>query len=234
MPISTNPTASNPQIRFVSAACTALCCLTLTLGLCFANSLQAQESAGSGSQAEGAKKAKVYVAFRMAKWTSKHIHQEDAAKKHAETLKQLGCEVKVAGHNGHTDVTYRTTYWKSLALDNHDQAHQWVDWLQQSGFETIHGHPQGTHKTDGQPAEMVQYRLTDWKARHIHDNNELAQLLALYRGLGCEVTTSGHNGHTDVKARCPEWMEIKVQSHDAANAWQKFLTDMGFEAKHEH
>ncbi|MFK7735786.1 MAG: hypothetical protein AB8B50_07155 [Pirellulaceae bacterium] len=212
-----------------------LCSLTLALGLISGNSLQAQDAAASGSQTKVDTKAKVYVAFRMQNWTSKHINQAEAAKKHADTLTQLGCEVKVASHNGHTDVTCRTTYWKSLALDGHDQAHQWVTWLQQSGFETIHGHPQGEHKTDGkQHAEMVQYRLADWKSRHIHDNNELAQLLALYRGLGCEVTTSGHDGHTDVKARCPEWMEIQIKSHDAANAWQKFLRDMGFEAKHEH
>ncbi|MFN3192325.1 MAG: hypothetical protein ACE361_17575 [Aureliella sp.] len=190
------------------------------------------QEAGSASKA-----AKVYVAFRMENWKSKHIHDNDVATKHAATLKQLGCEVKTANHNGHMDVSCRTVFWKSLALDSDDQAQQWVTWLQQSGFETIRGRAVGSQKDavkEGAHREVIQYRLADWKSRHIHDNDELAQLIALYRGLGCEVETAGHNGHTDVKARCSKWMEIELSTHEAAHAWEKFLGDMGFETKHEH
>ena len=208
--------------------------LGLILVLFSVASLSAQEAQATSSNG---KKQKVYLAFRMKNWKSMHIKNAESAKKHADTLKQLGCEVKTASHNGHTDVTSRTTYWKSLALDSHDQAHQWLNFLKSSGFETIHGHKVGTHKheaEEGTHPEIVQYRLADWKAQHIHGSDELSQLLALYRALGCEVQTSSHNGHTDVKSRCSEWMEIEVISHDAAHSWQKFLKDMGFETKHEH
>ncbi len=179
--------------------------------------------------------AKVYIAFRMEKWNSRHIHDAPKAQKHAETLKQLGCEVKTASHDGHTDVSCRTIFWKSLALDSHDQAHQWEKWLQDSGFETIHAHPPANAKpVSSGPREVVQYRMTDWKSRHIHNNDELSQLLALYRGLGCDVQVSEHSGHNDVKVLCPSWMEVDMPSHEAAHAWQKFLGDMGFETKHEH
>lgn len=193
----------------------------------------------AANQQETDKKAKIYVAFRMRDWQSKHIHDADVAKKHADTLKQLGCEVKTGNHGNHMDVTCRTVYWKSLALDNHDQAHQWVDWLKQSGFETIHGHKVGTHKHEpqadgGHALEIVQYRLADWKSYHVHGSDELSQLLALLRALGCEVETHSHDGHNDVKSRCGEWMEIEVVSHEAAHSWQKFLGDKGFETKHEH
>ncbi|MEM8736511.1 MAG: hypothetical protein AAGG44_19935 [Planctomycetota bacterium] len=216
---------SRPRLNVVLPA---LILATVVLGSARAHS----QEAGSAS-----KGTKIYVAFRMENWKSKHIHDNDVATKHAATLKQLGCEVKTADHNGHMDVSCRTVFWKSLALDSSEQAKQWIAWLQQSGFETIHGHAVGSQKQEtkaGAHREAIQYRLADWKSRHIHDNDELAQLLALYRGLGCEVQTSGHNGHTDVKARCSKWMEIELSSHEAAHAWEKFLGDMGFETKHEH
>lgn len=182
--------------------------------------------------------AKVYVAFRMEKWSSKHVHDAAQANTHAETLRKLGCEVSTATHNGHTDVNCRTVFWKSLSLDSHEQAHQWISWLQQAGFETIHGHaagqqthgaaPSGTHR------ELVQFRMAEWRSQHVESDTELSQLVALYRGLGCQVETHQHAGHTDVKARCPEWMEVEMPSHPAADSWQKFLGDMGFETKHEH
>lgn len=190
-----------------------------------------------GQQPKNAKK--FYVAFRMEKWKAKHIHDAAAAKKHADTLKTLGCEVKTNSHDGHIDVQCRTILWKSLALDSHDQAHQWVAWLKQAGFDTIHGHQVGEHShasnaAQGAQREIVKYRLANWNSQHIHGATELNQLLALYRGLGCEVETHSHDGHTDVKSRCPEWMEIELPSHDAAHKWQEFLKKGGFETQHEH
>ncbi len=199
------------------------------------NSVCAQQKVSAQTASSSSKAKRVFVAFRMEDWKAKHIHDAAQAKTHADTLQKLGCEVKTNSHNGHTDVSCRTIFWKSLALDSHDQAHQWISWLQQAGFETIHGHKLGQPlASDATQREAVQYRLPNWHSRHIHGNDELSQLLALYRGLGCEVTTASHNGHTDVKARCAEWMEVEVNSHEAAISWEKFLKDMGFEAKHEH
>ena len=191
--------------------------------------------AAFGQETAAKQERKFYVAFRMKDWKAKHIHDNAAAKKHAETLKTLGCEVRTVQHAGHLDVQCRTVYWKSLELDSHDQAHQWVSWLQQSGFDTIHGHAAKQRPANGdKPVEIVKYRLVDWKSRHIHDSTELNQLLTLYKALGCQMETSDHNGHTDVKAVCPEWMEIELPSHEAAHKWEEFLKDGGFETQHEH
>lgn len=180
---------------------------------------------------------KVYVAFRMENWFAKHIHDEAQATKHADTLKQLGCEVKTNAHAGHIDVQCRTVYWKSLELKSHEQASQWENWLKQSGFDTIYGQPASATKKvgpDGKHLEIVKYRLADWTSQHVHDSNQLSQLLALYRALGCDTETASHNGHTDLKKRCASWMEMELPTHDAAHKWQDFLKKAGFETQHEH
>ena len=197
----------------------------------------AQQATQAQLASSATAKSKVYVAFRSRDWTTKHLHDAEQAKTHEATLKQLGCEVKTASHNGHIDVSCRTVYWKSLALDTHEQAHHWVTWLQQSGFETIHGHRIGTSVAGANATaqrEVVQFRLSDWQTQHVHESLELGQLMALYRGLGCDVQSHSHNGHSDVRVRCPEWMEIELPSHEAAHSWQKFLGEQGFETKHEH
>lgn len=182
-------------------------------------------------------KKKIYVAFRVQNWKAKHMHDAAKVEKYISTLKTLGCEVKTNAHNGHTDVSYRTVFWKTLALNSHDQAHEWIKWFHSVGFDTIHGHLVGKHQTKaaaGQHLEVVQYRLADWNAESLQDSAELNQLLALYRGMGIEVKVDTEAGRHDVSKRCPEWMEIELPSHDAANKWQDFLTDAGFETKHVH
>lgn len=197
-------------------------------------SLEAQGVTPSGSAGNT---KKIYLAFRMESWSTKHIHDAAQATKHAETLKQLGCEVKTVAHSGHADVQCRTVLWKSLELDQAEQAKQWASWLQQSGFDIIFAQKAGTlvpTASPGKPAEIVKFRRAEWQSQHIHDATELNQLLTLYRALGCEVQTEGHAGHTDVKARCAEWMEIEMPTHDAAHKWQEFLKQTGFETLHEH
>lgn len=178
---------------------------------------------------------KVYVAFFMAKWKAQHIHDEAAAKKHINTLETLGCEVKTAKHNGHIDVSARTVSWKTLELDSSEQAQQWANWLQKVGFETLHGRKPGEQKRDsGAKHELVLYRLNSWRSFHIHDQKKEIDLICRLRGLGCEVQTVRHGNHNDVKARCPDWMEIEFGSHEVAHAWQEVLGELGFETKHSH
>lgn len=214
---------------------------TLAFSLLFVSAAPAicQETTGSAANntAATATAKKIYLAFRMENWKAKHLHDPAQVKSYTDTLKTLGCEVKSNSHDGHTDVLCRTIFWKSLALDSRDQADQWTAWLQQTGFETIRGAEASSDKpvnADGTVKEIVQYRMDDWRAQHIHDATELNQLLALYRGLGCEVEVSSHNGHSDVKSRCPQWMQIELPTHDAAHQWMDFLKKGGFETKHEH
>ncbi|MEM7558722.1 MAG: hypothetical protein AAF394_06335 [Planctomycetota bacterium] len=171
----------------------------------------------------------------MAKWKAQHIHDEAAAKKHIDTLKTLGCEVKTAQHNGHIDVSARKVSWKTLALDSSEQALQWTNWLQKVGFETLHGRKAGEQKRDsGAKHEVVLYRLNSWRSFHIHDKKKETDLVCRLQGLGCEIETVSHGNHNDVKARCPEWMEIEFGSHQVAHSWQEVLGELGFETKHSH
>ena len=199
--------------------------------------LAAQEVAAAAASAETATPQKLILGFRMLDWNTKHMHDATAATKHAETLRKLGCEVKTAQHNGHIDVQCRTVYWKSLALDSQEQVVQWKAWLELAGFDVIHGRPASSQKAvnaDGTHKEVVKYRLADWRSQHIHQEAEIGQLTTLYRSLACQVEHVDHDGHTDLKYSCPQWMEIDLPSHQAAHKWQEFLNKAGFETSHEH
>lgn len=207
----------------------------LTLSFCcgmLATQLVAQEPnplAGSGK--------KFIVGFRMQNWKANHIHDASVAATQADTLRKLGCEVKTAQHDGHNDVQFRTVYWKSLALDTPEQVKQWKTWLEATGFDVIYGRPASSQvgqTADGKPLEVVKYRLTEWRSQHIHKPAEVGQLTTLYRSLACEIENLDHDGHTDLRYRCPQWMEIDLPSHQAAHKWQEFLNNAGFETTHEH
>ena len=64
--------------------------------------------------------------------------------------------------------------------------------------------------------EIIRYQLTDWKAKHIHDNKKADVIAGTLKKLGCELKKEQHNGHIDVKYRCPKWrqLELCLCSHD--------------------
>lgn len=180
---------------------------------------------------------KLILGYRMLDWRAKHVHDAATVNVQVETLRKLGCEVKTAQHDGHSDVQYRTVYWKSLALDSDEQLQQWKTWLEAMGFDVLHGQPaidQPPPAAGGGPREIVKYRLTQWRSQHIHQAAEVGQLMTLYRALACELEKAGHDGHTDLKYRCPEWKQIELPSHTAAHKWQEFLQKAGFETSHQH
>lgn len=196
---------------------------------------QVSPAAGTAAVASG---QKLILAFRMQDWKAQHLHDAEQAQKQADTLRTLGCEVKTAQHNGHIDVQCRTVFWKSLALDSSEQLAQWTAWLQQVGFDTIHGREVSAAKpaqgTDGKPKEIVRYRSSQWRSQHVHQASEVGQLTTLFTALGCELEKLDHNGHTDLKFRCAGWKEIELPTHEAAHSWQEFLNSHGFETTHEH
>ena len=206
-------------------------CSAVTL-LVFSAWMPATVSAQSTEALEG----KHFLAFRMLKWHASHFDSATDAAKHAKTLQGLECEVKTVQHNGHTDVQCRLGVWKSLALDSHDQVHQWQTWLNKNGFDTIHGHSatEHVHKDGEAHKEIVKYRLTEWKSQHAHQAHEATEFLTLYRALGCETEKVQHDGHTDIRVRCPMWMEVELPTHEAAHGWMEFLKKAGFETSHEH
>ncbi len=190
------------------------------------------------AQGPAAKAEQRLVAFRIGDWHVSHFEQASAAAQHAGVLKQLGCEVKTAEHNGHTDVQCRTVYWKSLALDTDEQVQQWQSWLRAAGFDTIYGQPVEPSAVSAEssdaPLEIVQFRRVEWAALHAHQPRQMSEYLALYRALGCETKQVKHGEHTDLQVRCATWRQVELPSHEAAHQWQKFLESAGFETAHEH
>lgn len=91
--------------------------------------------------------------------------------------------------------------------------------------------------TSGQAAvasEVVSYRCVKWKTRHEHDPKQVDQIVDTLKKLKCEVEKHEHNGHADIKYRCPEWLEHEAKTHDDAHKLQNWLKALGFETKHQH
>jgi len=83
-------------------------------------------------------------------------------------------------------------------------------------------------------AEIVRYRLTQWKSQHLHDATKSKKILATLEKLGCEIEKADHNGHIDVKYRCPEWKQLELKSHADAHKWESWLKEFKFETEHKH
>lgn len=182
------------------------------------------------------------VAYRLGRWKTVHFDDAQAAQRHLETLKRLGCEAETHDHAGHIDVRYRQPTWTPLALATDDVAHQWESWLKRSGFETLHGHDEADHDDHdhaghdhsghdhGAAAEAVAYRMTAWKTVRVPQANQAAELVAIAQALGCEVQQDGN----DVSMRCSTWKHAEFASHADATKWENWLRNTGFEARHEH
>ncbi|MEZ6092135.1 MAG: hypothetical protein R3C05_29850 [Pirellulaceae bacterium] len=195
-----------------------------------------------------------FVAFCLPEWKEMHFDDAGKAQQHLAAVQKLGCEARIDNHDGHTDVVYRSPKWKSLEVADDKLAHQWEGWLKGAGFETLHGHAadhgehdgagneghdQAAHDHEGHghgpgEAEEVTYRIVDWKSVHLENQGQVAELKAMLQGLGCELKTTEHAGHTDLNFRCPQWKHIEVGSHDVATVWEKWLQKTGFEVKHMH
>ncbi len=203
----------------------------------------------------GVAHAEESIAYRLSDWKEMHFDDARKAEQHLAAVKQLGCEARMGSHGGHVDVVYRMAKWQSLEVATDKLAHQWEAWLKGSGFETIHGHavdhgnPHGNHSNakhshanhshaghnHGPGAtETVEYRLQDWKTIHIENPNQSPELIAILKGLGCEVRSETHGGHTDLSIRCPQWTHIEFDSHKSATAWEAWLKQNGFSARHSH
>ena len=83
-------------------------------------------------------------------------------------------------------------------------------------------------------AEIVRYQCKDWKAKHIHDTKKSETIAKTLKQLKCEVKKEQHNGHIDLKYRCPKWMELKLKTHEEAHKWEKWLKEFGFTTEHKH
>jgi hypothetical protein len=86
----------------------------------------------------------------------------------------------------------------------------------------------------GMADEIVRYQLTNWKAKHIHNEKKATTIAATLKKLGCEVKTHAHNGHIDVTYRCPNWRQLELTSHEEAHKWESWLKEFEFKTEHKH
>ncbi|MEL6894578.1 MAG: hypothetical protein AAFP90_00550 [Planctomycetota bacterium] len=82
--------------------------------------------------------------------------------------------------------------------------------------------------------ESVDYQLSTWKKKHLHDAKKAEVIIKTMKALKIEVKTAQHNGHIDLSYRCPKWKKMNLKTHEEAQKWMKWFKDYGFEAKHEH
>lgn len=201
----------------------------------------------------GAADAAESIAYRLSETKEMHFDDARKAEQHLAAVKKLGCEARLDSHGGHTDVIYRSTRWQSMEVATDELAHQWEDWMKKAGFETLHGHAAdhgaghddhaghdhaghshaGHNHAPGQ-VEEVSYRMDQWKTLHIEDARQAPEIIAMMKGLGCEVRSDNHAGRADVSVRCTQWKHIELASHQAAQGWEGWLQKQGFVVKHDH
>ncbi|KAA5541459.1 hypothetical protein FYK55_18015 [Roseiconus nitratireducens] len=83
-------------------------------------------------------------------------------------------------------------------------------------------------------AEVVHYQCKEWKAKHIHDTDKAKTIAETLKKLKCEVQSSGHDGHIDLKYRCEKERQLPVKTHEEAVKWEKWFKEYGFKVYHTH
>jgi hypothetical protein len=196
------------------------------------------------------------IAYRLSNWHEMHFEDPVKAQQHLAAVEKLGCEVRQNAHDGHIDVGYRAARWQALEVASDELAHQWEDWLKGSGFETLHGHaadhaghdhPVGEHAGHDHVGhshaghdhaagvvEEVTYRMPDWQTSQAASAQQMPQLVALLKGLGCEVRNGDQTGAEAIQFRCLQWKHIELPSHQIASGWEDWLRRSGFEVHHTH
>jgi len=149
------------------------------------------------------------LAFCLTDWKTLHFDDANKAQQHLDMVKKLGCEVKQGKHSGHIDVSYRCPNWKSMQVETHKLAEQWLGWLKGS--------------------------LVNWKSIHGNGSAQEKQLVDALTALGVEVVKENHGNHSDIRYRSPVWRDVHVADHAAADKLMAWLKQSGFEvAEHKH
>ena len=172
--------------------------------------------------------AKQRLSFRTVKPISAHFKTDKEAAAIEKTLKQLGCTVETGQHEGHVDLTYQCTFWRSLTLRDAKEVDQWNKWLTAKGFAVVRNTPLTDHQ------ETVKYQLNDWRTLHFDKEIDATAHVEMFKMLGCEVTSAKHGEHQDVRFRCSTWQTIGLPNHQEAHAWMTVLKQYGFTTLHAH
>ncbi|GAA4468619.1 hypothetical protein [Novipirellula rosea] len=171
------------------------------------------------------------LAFQLPQWKTMHFEDANKAAQHLATVQQLGCEAQQDQHAGHIDIAYRSPKWRSLSVKDHAMADQWARWLKASGFDVSHAH---TAAVFSEGAEIVEFRMVDWKQIHGSGSAQETQTLKVLQDMGCEVVVESHGDHRDIRFRAPTWRDIHLVDHNTSEQWASWLQQNGFEARHSH
>ena len=86
--------------------------------------------------------------------------------------------------------------------------------------------------TQGRASEEVKkvgFRLAGWKTIHSKDQNEATSDISTLKKIGCEVVTSDHGNHVDVRYQCAKWKSMELPSGQLASQWTSWLAAKGLE-----
>lgn len=169
------------------------------------------------------------IGIRLNDWKKLHLHDEKVANETIATMKRIGCEVTKSQHGDHIDIQYRCVGWKSIDLQNDQQATQWYTWLKNHSLEIVVLNP---------AAELnlatVDFQMTSSRSAHLHDPAKAQSFIEMLKMLGCQVETNDHNGHIDAVYSCPNWTTIGLPTDQIAHNWQAWLNNNGFQTRHTH
>ncbi len=211
---------------------TAAVCLLFAVEMNAASAQQTQAKNASSRATAGPQpiESTKKIGFRLANWKTIHSHgTQQQTDETIETLQKIGCEVTQSQHGNHTDIKYHCPEWKSLSVETNQQLDQWYSWLNNKGMETLIINP-----PRGANVSTVRYRLPGVQTAHFHDGSKATSLTNMCKMLGCDVSSSGDDGHIDITIRCENWQTIGLANCQQAHAWQNWLKQKGFETQHSH
>jgi hypothetical protein len=76
------------------------------------------------------------IDFRLADWKTIHGDGSPAQTQFIDTLKKLGCDVRIVEHEGHSDIRFRAPIWCVIRVADQAAANQWMEWFKAQGFES--------------------------------------------------------------------------------------------------
>lgn len=166
------------------------------------------------------------VMYRLKTWKALTLADENTAHQWEDWMKKSGFETLHAHGEEHDHSGADHAGHNHGAAGGSHAGHQ-------HGLED--GHFQGDGHDHGQAAqEILTFSLSTWKTTHSKDRRDEDELIAILKGLGCEVRTDNHDGHGDVVFRCARPMHLELPSHKAATGWDDWLKRTGFRTQHVH
>lgn len=190
------------------------------------------------------------VSYRLTSWKSITMADEATAHKWEDWMKKSGFETLHAHgedhahgvaaaaatdpHAGHDHAAGDHAGHDHGAASSALPAGRYTGQQQPLAAGHFHGdgHDHGSPQAAG--LEIVKYALPEWSTTHARDARESQELVAILKGLGCEVREDRHGDHGDVSFRCLQPMHVEFPSHDVASGWEGWLQKTGFRTQHVH